>query len=423
MFAPLAFESSLAEVPDQQLAGWTWPRSPTVLWSRGAAITGVRITDAGAVLLGAGVAWTACSRGSAPISAASVLLMSIIAGVVTVSGLERGGLYRANQLHDLPVEPPRVFGALLIGCLAAIGLVLPDAPKSPDVWLWAAPWFLSSFAFLLGARHLSRQVLARVVATGRIEQRVAVVGSDGVNRQVQDRLGAFGPAVRLAEFHGDRLRRAADDRGLAALCDRLDDMMEAIGEDRVDHILLALLSASDTRIALVRGQLEELGARVHIVSDAARAYDDWLESLKIRKDGPGTSCSVPAGRPARRALRLGVAGPARAALLAFASSSARRLHRAALPLGGAARWRPSPRDWCRSWLPSLPDCSSPKGMRPASLSLLSERRALYLGWPAGAPASTRSAALPAPSPRRAERRGRRAAAQAGPGPAACAAQA
>ena len=168
MFAPVAVQSRTA-LNEALIAASSFPTS-LAYGSRRLVEHVVAIVDALAILAGAGTASLIYAQFALPgIGWQPVAQMAGTAAVIVVSGLRHCGLYAAAPTEAPQSDSMRMAGALVVGCLAALGLAFPDAPKHGHLWIWVGLWMIVGLALLIVSRHLVPGLLARLAAAGLID--------------------------------------------------------------------------------------------------------------------------------------------------------------------------------------------------------------------------------------------------------------
>ena len=183
--------------------------------------------------------------------------------------LRSAGNYDVDQLHALPARPLTLLSCLFIALIAVRGLGLPFAPTGTIFWLWALVWMLVALCLMSLIRFAAACILSRANMDGRFDTRVAVFGAGAVARRVHDHLSNGITGVRFVGVFDDR---ACEDRlnpdGLT-VSGRLDDLVVAARDDKIDKIIIALPQQAEGRITTVARRLEHLPVSIHIVTHLA----------------------------------------------------------------------------------------------------------------------------------------------------------
>ena len=124
----------------------------------------------------------------------------------------------------------------------------------------------SSFTLILLNRLVARSLLARLARNGRFDERVAVYGAGQIARTVHDYLSIPQLGVFFSGVFDDR---AGQDRinpeGLT-VAGKLDDLVKAAREGKVDRIVIALPQAANARLAGIVEKFSDLPVSAHIVT-------------------------------------------------------------------------------------------------------------------------------------------------------------
>ena len=265
------------------LSGMTISQNaPPPRWSRQVAMDIVGGLDITAVVLGAIVpAWIYASAGGLEIRTVVVCQAALVTSMLMFACLRAWNMYDLTRLNDLPVFPGKLFAALMIATVAALGLGVPFTVVEIHLWIWYAAWISASYTLILGARLLSRSVLARLTAAGRFDTRVAVFGAGEIARRVQDHLKTKANGIHFVGVFDDRPRDRLDADGLQ-IKGRLEDLIKASRDGSIDRIVLALPQSADRRMSTIAAQLQQLPVSLHVVTHIA---SDLVE------DGPAHQVS------------------------------------------------------------------------------------------------------------------------------------
>lgn len=250
-------------------------------YSRQIAADMVGFLDAAAVVAGGTIpAIIYAYAGDLPIAWTKHLQMCLVTALVVYGCMRHFGMYDTARMHDFPLHPGRLAGALAITFLAILGLGLPFAPKELHMWIWYASWFATSFVLLFDLRYMVRVVLRRMTKAGVFDSSVAVYGSGTVARRVENYLRDRDLGIRFAGVFDDRrdeTRIAADGPELVG---QLDDLEAAARKGLVDQIIIALPQAADQRTTMIARRLEHLPVSLHVVTHLA---SDLVEAGAIHR--------------------------------------------------------------------------------------------------------------------------------------------
>jgi putative colanic acid biosynthesis UDP-glucose lipid carrier transferase len=235
--------------------------------SRKVAVDIVALFDAAAIIAGAFLPVTIYANfGGLTPNWILTLQSSIAASVVAFFLLRSWGMYDQSRLNDFPEYPGRLFAALIISLFAVIGLGLPFAVQDAHLWVWYAAWASASYTMLLAVRGISRSVLMKMTAAGRFDQRVAVYGAGQIARRVHDHLTSGQLGIHFSGVFDDRMGEDRINPEGMTVSGRLEDLIKASSEEKLDQIIIALPQVAEGRIASITRQLERLPVSVHIVT-------------------------------------------------------------------------------------------------------------------------------------------------------------
>jgi len=244
--------------------------TPTRRWSRRIAADLVGFLDAAAVVAGGMIpAAIYALAGLMAIDWMKHLQMCLVSAVIVYGCLKSCGMYDTGRMHDFPLHPRRLATSLAIAFLAVLGLGVPFAPKDMHLWIWYGTWMASSFMLLLDVRLIARYALARLTRAGAFDTRVAVYGNGTIARRVEQHLANPELGIRFAGLYDDRHDpRRADPSG-PTVAGRLDDLVAAARNGRMDRIVIALPQAADERTTAIARRLEHLPVSLHVVTHIA----------------------------------------------------------------------------------------------------------------------------------------------------------
>jgi len=256
-------------------------------WSRRVAADVVGLLDAGAVVLGAVLPALIYSRfGAVAIGWQQIVQAGLLTAIIVCFCLRGWGLYDTAAMHRFPIRVGRLLSALMIAFIAVHGTALPLAPHKMHAAVWYAVWLAASFTLLLLVRLVARTVLERCTAAGRFDSRVAVFGAGSIARRVGDHLSNSQAGISFAGVYDDRQddpRRNAEGLTVAG---RLDDLIAAGRDGRIDQIVIALPQAADRRAVEVARKLEQLPVSLHVVTHIASDVVDAGPAHRVSSLGP-----------------------------------------------------------------------------------------------------------------------------------------
>ena len=133
---------------------------------------------------------------------------------------------------------------------------------------------------------MARNILARLAADGRFDQRIAVFGAGQIARRVHDHLKTAGLGIHFAGVYDDR---GGEDRlnpeGLM-VSGKLDDLIASCREGKIDRVIVALPQSADQRIAGIIEKFATLPVSTHIVTHISSDLVDSDIAHKVSSLGP-----------------------------------------------------------------------------------------------------------------------------------------
>ena len=239
-------------------------------WSRRVAIDIVAFLDVLAVVAGACVPALIYSRtGHLDVRWLPVMQAALISSAIVYGCLRAWGMYATRRIHDLPVMPARLAGALIVSALALFGVGTPFAPADVHMWVWNMTWLASSFTLILASRITANAVLASLAATGRFDATVAVYGAGSIARRVKEYLTGNAAGIRFFGVYDDRTPSSRSDPESPPIDGSLDDLIAAGRSGAIDQIIIALPQSADRRMATIASKLEQLPVSLHVVTHLA----------------------------------------------------------------------------------------------------------------------------------------------------------
>lgn len=255
-------------------------------WSRQVAADMVGYADIGAVILGAMLpAFIYNQAGGIVTNWLLLTQASLTAAIVAHMVLRLNGMYATEKMHDFPYHPGRLFFAVALAMIGVMGLGLPQAIRAGHAWIWFSVALSASYTLILLNRSIAHPLLARLTAAGRFDQRIAVFGAGQIARRVHDHLSKPEVGILFAGVFDDRIGEDRLNPEGLNVAGRLEDLLKAAREDKIDQIIIALPSAADRRIADVAKKLEQLPVSVHIVTHISSDLIDEGPAHKVSSIG------------------------------------------------------------------------------------------------------------------------------------------
>ena len=159
--------------------------------------------------------------------------------------LKRAGLYNSSAVAQSVVPYGRIFGALVTSFLLLLGILY--ALKFSDWYSrgWFLMWFGMSAFLLISARIVGMRYVRRMVAQGRIRQRIAMFGDPAFLAAMKDRVESADPSAAIeGNYLAETNARSEDlhsDGGL-------DELKNAIERGRYDTIIIGFPAEDIARI-------------------------------------------------------------------------------------------------------------------------------------------------------------------------------
>lgn len=255
--------------------------------SRSVAADMVAIGDILAMMLGGLLpALIYALAGNISIDQVLVMQSVLVAGFITHLCLRFRGMYDTTRMDLFAQDPFELFIGVICGMVGVLGIGLPLALRNMHIVVWYAAWLSASFSLILYCRILSRKILARLAAQGRFDQRIAVFGAGQIARRVHDYLKAPALGIHFAGVFDDR---AGEDRlnpeGLD-VAGKLEDLVAACREGKIDRIVVALPQTADQRISAIIKKFATLPVSTHIVTHISSDLVDSDIAHKVSSLGP-----------------------------------------------------------------------------------------------------------------------------------------
>jgi Undecaprenyl-phosphate glucose phosphotransferase len=184
---------------------------------------------------------------------------------------------RSGVYDPLPISSPptplketarRLIEVLLL--LTGAFFVLRIGDNFSRLWLLA--WGTASLVALCGARLAARAAAQRLVRSGRMTRKLAIIGADEVARQLAAEVTGLGPGTRLVGLFADVPPSGPRVRAIAAL-------EELASQGRIDEIIVAS-SAGDSIIELCR-RFHPFSVALRILAPKGFDYFRVLESCRF----------------------------------------------------------------------------------------------------------------------------------------------
>lgn len=215
-----------------------------------------------------------------------VLQSVLVAGFVTVLCLRFRNMYDTTRMDRFPLDPFELFIGLICGMVGVLGIGLPLALHNIHIVVWYSAWLSASFCLILYVRILARRILAGMAAAGRFDQRIAVFGAGQIARRVHDYLRTPNIGIYFAGVYDDRVGEDRLNPEGLEVAGKLEDLVAACREGKIDRIVIALPQMADQRITNIVNKFETLPVSTHIVTHMASDLVDSDIAHKVSNLGP-----------------------------------------------------------------------------------------------------------------------------------------
>jgi putative colanic acid biosynthesis UDP-glucose lipid carrier transferase len=216
---------------------------------------------------------------------ATVIQIGLVTAIVAHGCLRNWNMYDTRKMHDFPVDPARLLGALALAFMALLGLGMPFGAGQAHMWIWYAAWMSTSFTLLLWNRIMARMVLSNLTRAGRFDMRVAVFGAGVIARRVHDHLVDPRLGISFAGVYDDRKDQGRLNPEGLVVTGRLEDLIADGREGLIDQVVIALPQAADRRASEIARRLEQLPVSLHIVTHLASDLVEVAATHKVSSLG------------------------------------------------------------------------------------------------------------------------------------------
>lgn len=255
--------------------------------SRNVAADMVAIGDILAVMLGGLLpALIYAVAGNVTFDQVLILQSVLVAGFITNLCLRFRNMYDTTRMDRFPLDPFELFIGVICGMVGVLGIGLPMALRNMHIIVWYAAWLSASFCLILYVRIMSRQILARLAKDGRFDQRIAVFGAGQIARRVHDYLKTPDIGIFFAGVYDDRVGEDRLNPEGLEVGGKLEDLVAACREGKIDRIIVALPQTADQRIYSIVRKFETLPVSTHIVTHMASDLIDGDIAHKVSNLGP-----------------------------------------------------------------------------------------------------------------------------------------
>jgi Undecaprenyl-phosphate glucose phosphotransferase len=209
----------------------------------------------------------------APQSAYAVL--AAFGCLLAVNVFHHSGLYSTDILRS----PGRTIRRLVVGWagVAAILVAVGFLTKSSEDFsrFWSLMWFGFGLVGLVAIRWAFYARVAQWVATGRLDQKIAILGTGSLAEKVAAHLVANPAAgIRVSGLFdvGDGTAHGCTANQARRRAGELDDLVAQIRARRIDTVLVAMPEASHERLAYIFKRLGEAPVDVRLCLGSEALY-------------------------------------------------------------------------------------------------------------------------------------------------------
>ncbi len=257
-------------------------------WSRKVATDIVAFFEASAIIAGAFVpALLFEVSATVALGPFGTLRVSIFAAIFSFLLLRAMAMYPRNEMNNFPLQPGKLFLAVLLPVAAVSGIGLPLSPGTfITIVVWSLSWIAASYLLMLIMRNTARWVLQSCTHKGYFDKQIAVFGAGEIARRVAQFLENKSYGITLAGIYDDREEKdRLDDKDLT-LAGKLNDLIAAGRQGRIDEIVIALPQAAQARTHAIVQQLEQLPVSIHVVTHIASDMLDDGATHSVSNIGP-----------------------------------------------------------------------------------------------------------------------------------------
>ncbi|MGL4396065.1 MAG: hypothetical protein ACRCS9_05950 [Hyphomicrobium sp.] len=279
--------SQSSVITDTAPASTPAARRATRRWSRQVAADMVAIGDILAICLGGLLpALIYAVYGNVHLDQILLAQSVLVAGFITHLCLRFRNMYDTISMERFPQLPLELFIGVTCGLLGVLGIGLPLALRNLHLVVWYAAWVSASFTLILFVRLVARRVFAKMARQGLFDERVAVFGAGQIARRVHDYLQTPGLGVFFQGVYDDRIGEARVNPEGLTISGKLDDLIAAAREGKIDRIVIALPQSAEERVASVVAKFELLPVSTHIVTHISSDLVGTEIAHKVSNIGP-----------------------------------------------------------------------------------------------------------------------------------------
>jgi Undecaprenyl-phosphate glucose phosphotransferase len=150
------------------------------------------------------------------------------------------GLYEPGELVRPTISTPKILLGVLFSFLLLVSVLFLLKVSDSYSRGWMVSWLLLSMAALMAERRFSRHFVAKLVAEGRVRQRVAVYGTEQLLPQALTMLRARCPEVQIVATYPATLGTGVGGAEGSQMCGGLDELIKIGQRNMCDQIVVAL---------------------------------------------------------------------------------------------------------------------------------------------------------------------------------------
>jgi len=180
------------------------------------------------------------------------------------------GTYGTTQFIEAFWQAKSILGVVTVafGVLLVVAFALKVTEDYSRIWLFS--WYLSVVGLLFWRVGLTRVLIFRFSASGRIGRSIVVVGATDQADAFLAQLHSINhPWNVIAGVFDDRLERVGPSFGPYPVLGTTHDLFEFVRSNRVDEIVICMPWSADKRIAGFLDLLRELPVHIRLASDLA----------------------------------------------------------------------------------------------------------------------------------------------------------
>lgn len=220
------------------------------------------------IALAAGPAALALSLASLPLPASQYLLISLLGALVLVNLLHLFGTYRLEMIRRTnPVIGRIALAWVTTAAIATGALLISDAAFQIHLH-WLMLWTAIGLGPLLASRAVFAACIGHWRKHGRLQRRVAVLGSGPIGQRLLRRINAQAdPDLVVTGVYDDRLARLPVSCMGHKIRGSADDLIEHVRQNQIDTVVVALPLSAERRMGEVIAKLRQVAVDVCLCPD------------------------------------------------------------------------------------------------------------------------------------------------------------